>query len=211
MPEHALRDAEREAASRAHQDDAAQAATDIGTAGGEDVPLLPQESGGGIREPEPGDVVLPHGLDEGGGEAAEESGDPAVGGLEQGAELGDRRYGGGQRGEDAREGDERADVARVGELRDGIERGVLLPPHRHVHVRHGLEVDGEGRERLERPRSREGLHGAGFGECPESLGRGSDWAVSPVPGRLVPRPGGARLTLGRAGGEILPPSQIRNL
>lgn len=121
MPEHALRDVEREAASRGHQDDAAQASTDIGTAGGEDGPLLPQESGGGIRETEPGDVVLPHRLDEGGGEAAEESGDPAVWDLEQGAELGDRRYRGGRWGQDACEGDERADVARVGDLGDGIK------------------------------------------------------------------------------------------
>ena len=55
--------------------------------------------------------MLPHGLDEGGGEAAEESGDPAVWGLEQGAEIGDRRYRGGRWGQDACEGDERADVA----------------------------------------------------------------------------------------------------
>ena len=94
MPEHALRDAEREAASRAHQDEAAQAARDIRAVGGEDVPLLPQEAGGGVGEAEPGEVVLrPRGLDEGGGEAAEEGGDPAVGDLERAAALGDRRSG----------------------------------------------------------------------------------------------------------------------
>jgi hypothetical protein len=54
MPEHALRNAERQAASRAHQDEAAQSSRDIGTAGGEYVPLLPQEARGGIGESEPG-------------------------------------------------------------------------------------------------------------------------------------------------------------
>jgi hypothetical protein len=39
----------------------------------------------------------------------------------------------------------RAYVQCVGEHR--IERGVLAP-HRHVHVCHGLEGDGEGREGL---------------------------------------------------------------
>ena len=157
MPQHALRDAEREAAARAHEDEAAQAARDIRAAGGEDVPLLPQEPGGGVGEPEPGEVVVrPHGLDEGGGEAAEEGGDPAVGDLERAAALGDRRYGGGRRGEEARQGDQRAKVAGVGEHGDGVERRVLLPPHLDVHVRHGLEVDGEGREGPERPRFRQG-------------------------------------------------------
>jgi hypothetical protein len=33
----------------------------------------------------------------------------------------------------------------------------------YVHVCHGLEVDGEGKERLERPRFRKGLHGTGLG------------------------------------------------
>ena len=32
----------------------------------------------------------------------------------------------------------------MGEHRDNIERRILLPPHLHVHVRHGLEVDGKG-------------------------------------------------------------------
>jgi hypothetical protein len=44
------------------------------------------------------------------------------------------------------------DVQSVGE--HGIERGVLLPlpPHRHVHVRHGPEADGQDREGLQQPR-----------------------------------------------------------
>lgn len=160
VPEHALRGAEREAAARGHEEEAAEAGGDVRAPRGEDLPLLLQEAGGGAREAEPGVVVLrPDGLHEGGGEPPQEGDDAAVGDLERDAKLGDRGDGGRRRREEAGEGHERAEVPRLGQHGDGVEGGVLLPSHLHVHVRHGPDEDGEGWEgpRLPPP-YREGPH-----------------------------------------------------